>query len=61
MAPPAADKKSDAALSQRIIDLENKIEKMEARLQTTSRTAIWLRYQVVELLKKAGMYVAREE
>jgi len=61
MAPPAAEKKGDVALAQRIVDLENKLEKMEQRLQTTSRTAIWLRYQVVELLKKAGMYVAREE
>lgn len=60
MTPPAADKKGDAALTQRIADLENKLEKMEQRLQTTSRTAIWLRYQVVELLKKAGIYVARE-
>jgi hypothetical protein len=61
MAPPAAEKKGDVALAQRIVDLENKLEKMEQRLQTTSRTAIWLRYQVVELLKKAGLYVAREE
>jgi len=60
MAPPAPNK-SESALAQRVIDLENKIEKMEQRLQTTSRTAIWLRYQTVELLKKAGMYVPREE
>jgi hypothetical protein len=62
MAPPPPSKQSgDTALAQRVVDLESKLEKLEARLNTTSKTAVWLRYQTVELLKKAGMYVNNRE
>lgn len=50
-----------AALEERVAELESLVAELQARQNSNFKTIVWMRFQVVDLLKRAGIYSARDE
>jgi hypothetical protein len=47
------------SFEERLSAVEKRLEEAERKAAVAAKTGVWLRYRVVELLTKAGLYVPR--
>ena len=62
MPPPIKQPASPTpALEARVAELETLVAELQSRQQNNFKTIVWMRFQVVDLLKRAGIYTTRED